>query len=146
MEQQAFSEKNDMTAGTEWKKLLLFALPIMVGQFLQQLYNTVDGIVVGNFVSDAALGSVGACTSLAFLFLAFSIGFGNGSGIVIAQLYGAQRMGELKRAVSTALVLLTGRGVLAPLIGYFGTHWFVTGLMNDPGEELLRMPNTYMST
>ena len=70
MEQRAFSEKNDMTAGTEWKKLLLFALPIMAGQFLQQLYNTVDGIVVGNFVSDAALGSVGACTSLAFLFLA----------------------------------------------------------------------------
>lgn len=145
MENRSFSEKNDMTTGVEWKKLLLFALPIMAGQFLQQLYNTVDGIVVGNFVSDAALGSVGACTSLAFLFLAFSIGFGNGSGIVIAQLYGAQRMDELKRAVSTALLLLTGMGVLALLIGYFGTYWFVTGLMNVEGEELVRMSVTYFS-
>lgn len=145
MAQRAFSEKNDMTAGTEWKKLLLFALPIMAGQFLQQLYNTVDGIVVGNFVSDAALGSVGACTSLAFLFLAFSIGFGNGSGIVIAQLYGAQRMDELKRAVSTALLLLTGMGVLALIIGYFGTHWFVTGLMNVEGDELIRLSTAYFS-
>lgn len=145
MEQRSFSEKNDMTAGVEWKKLLLFALPIMAGQFLQQLYNTVDGIVVGNFVSDAALGSVGACTSLAFLFLAFSIGFGNGCGIVIAQLYGAQRMDELKRAVSTALLLLTGMGVLALLIGYFGTHWFITGLMNVKGDALIQMSVSYFS-
>lgn len=145
MERRSFSEKNDMTSGVEWKKLLLFALPIMAGQFLQQLYNTVDGIVVGKYIGDAALGSVGACTSLAFLFLAFSIGFGNGSGIVIAQLYGAQRMDELKRAVATALMLLTGMGVIALLIGYFGTHWFVTGLMNVRGDHLIRLSTTYFS-
>ena len=48
MAEPAFSEKNDMTTGTSWRKLFFFALPIMAGQFLQQLYNTVDGIVVGN--------------------------------------------------------------------------------------------------
>ena len=78
--------KNDMTTGVEWKKILSFSLPIMAGQFLQQLYNTVDGIVVGNYVSEAALGAVGACTTLAQLILAFTIGFGNGSGVMISQL------------------------------------------------------------
>lgn len=145
MEQRTFSEKNDMTTGPEWKKLLLFALPIMAGQFLQQLYNTVDGIVVGNFVGDAALGSVGACTTLAFLFLAFAFGFGNGSGVVIAQLYGAQRWEELKRAVSTALILMAGMGAASLLVGYFGTHWFVTGLMNIEGERLIELAETYFS-
>jgi len=134
-----------MTTGPEWKKLLLFALPIMAGQFLQQLYNTVDGIVVGNFVSDAALGSVGACTTLAFLFLAFAFGFGNGSGVVIAQLYGAQRLDELKRAVATALILMGAMGAAALLIGFFGTHWFVTGLVKVKGDELIALAESYFS-
>ena len=55
---------NDMTAGTEWKRILLFSLPIMFGQLLQQLYSTIDGIVVGNFVGETALAAVGTCTSL----------------------------------------------------------------------------------
>ena len=62
MSSTALPEKNNMTTGPEWRRLLLFALPIMAGQFLQQLYNTVDGIVVGRYVSAAALGAVGSCT------------------------------------------------------------------------------------
>lgn len=145
MEPRTFSEKNDMTTGPEWKKLLLFALPIMAGQFLQQLYNTVDGIVVGNFVSQAALGAVGACTSLAFLFLAFAMGFGNGCGVVIAQLYGARRMETLKSAVATALILLTGMGLVAMGAGYFGARWFVTGLLNIQGDDLVALSIDYFA-
>ena len=92
MSAKAASPANDMTVGTEWKQILLFALPIMAGQFLQQLYNTVDGIVVGNYVNEAALGAVGACTSLALLFLALSNGFSMGCGVMISQLFGAKRM------------------------------------------------------
>lgn len=145
MEERNFSERNDMTSGVEWKKLLLFALPIMAGQFLQQLYNTVDGIVVGNVVGDAALGAVGACTSLAFLFLAFSIGFGNGCGVVISQLYGAKRMEDLKSAVATALVLLTGMGLAALAIGLFGARPLVTGLLNIKSSHLITLAVDYFA-
>ena len=119
MSAKTINPANDMTIGSEWKKILLFALPIMAGQFLQQLYNTVGGIVVGNYVSEAALGAVGACTTLAMLFLAFSNGFGNGCGVMIAQLFGAGRMEDVKRAVSTGLILLTAMGAAAAILGFF---------------------------
>jgi Na+-driven multidrug efflux pump len=81
----------DMTAGTGWKHVARFSLPLMLGNLLQQLYNTVDGIVVGQFVSDAALAAVGNCASLTFVFLAISFGLANGTGIAISQLFGAKR-------------------------------------------------------
>ena len=76
--------RRDMTTGPEWKEILLFSLPIMAGQFLQQLYNTVDGVVVGNYggatqaICENMIAAVGSCVSLIFLFLAISIGLGNG--------------------------------------------------------------------
>lgn len=84
-----------MTSGSEWKEILLFSLPIMAGQFLQQLYNTVDGVVVGNYggatqtICENMIAAVGSCVSLIFLFLAISIGLGNGGAVLVAQLYGA---------------------------------------------------------
>ena len=79
-------KRRDMTVGSEWKELLLFSLPIMAGQFLQQLYNTVDSIVVSHYggatpeICDAMFAAVGSCTSLIFLFLAISLGLSNGGG------------------------------------------------------------------
>ena len=67
-----------MTVGKEWTLILLFTLPIMAGSFLQQLYNTVDGIVVGNYVGEDAFAGVGTCSPLVFLFLAFATGLGVG--------------------------------------------------------------------
>ena len=78
----------------------------MLGNLLQQLYNTVDGIVVGQFVSDAALAAVGNCASLTFVFLAVSFGLANGVSIVISQLFGARRTEDMRSAASTALILL----------------------------------------
>lgn len=145
MSAKGVSPANDMTVGTEWKKILLFALPIMAGQFLQQLYNTVDGIVVGNFVSEAALGAVGACTSLAFLFLAFSNGFGMGCGVMISQLFGAGRMDDVRRAVATGLILLGGMGFIAMLAGYFGADWLVSHVLNLKQEALAKTAVSYFS-
>ena len=97
--------RRDMTVGAEWKELLLFSLPIMAGQLLQQLYNTVDSIVVSRYggptreICDAMFAaSVGSCTSLIFLFLAISLGLANGGGVLVSQLYGARRETELRRA------------------------------------------------
>lgn len=145
MSAKPISPANDMTVGSEWKKILLFALPIMAGQFLQQLYNTVDGIVVGNFVSEAALGAVGACTTLALLFLAFSTGFGNGCGIMISQLFGAGRMDQVKRAVATGMILMGAMGALAMVIGWFGAEWLVVHLLNIQDPHLIDLSVSYFS-
>lgn len=69
--------RRDMTTGPEWKEILLFSLPIMAGQFLQQLYNTVDGVVVGNYggatqaICENMIAAVGSCVSLIFYFWPF---------------------------------------------------------------------------
>ncbi len=143
MSSTALPEKNNMTAGPEWRRLLLFALPIMAGQFLQQLYNTVDGIVVGRYVSAAALGAVGSCTTLAFLFLAVALGLGNGCGIFIAQLFGAQKTETMKRAVATALILFTGLGIAFSALGFFAVRWFVVTLLRIREEHLIALSVGY---
>ena len=145
MSAKPVSPANDMTVGSEWKKILFFAMPIMAGQFLQQLYNTVDGIVVGNYVGEAALGAVGACTTLALLFLAFSTGFGNGCGVMIAQLFGAGRMNEVKRAMATGLILLTAIGLAASFLGFFGACWMVTHILNITQPTLQQMAIDYFA-
>ena len=107
---------NDMTQGVEWKRLLRFALPMMLGQLLQQLYSTVDGIVVGNFVSSGALAAVGSCSTMAMIFLAFSLGMGNGSGVVLAQFFGAGRKEEMRSTAANILILLGALGAAASLL------------------------------
>ncbi len=78
-----------MTEGTPWKHILRFAMPVLAGSLLQQLYNTVDTIVVGNFSGENALSAVGTTGSFVFLFMAVAIGFSAGSGVIVAQYYGA---------------------------------------------------------
>lgn len=107
----------NMTKGAEWKHILFFALPIMGGSALQQLYNTVDGIVVGNFVGDQALAAVGTCAPLTLLFVAMAIGMSSGSSILVAQCFGANRDDELRRAVSTAMIMVLVIGVALSVLG-----------------------------
>lgn len=135
----------DMTTGPEWKHILLFSLPIMAGNLLQQLYNTVDGIVVGNFVSQNALAATGTAGTLAFLFLAVAIGFGNGAGIVVAQLFGAKQYDELRSAVSTALILLVGMGAALSVLGCALARPLIHGLMNVAEGEVLELAVIYFS-
>lgn len=111
------AKAGNMTQGTEWKHLLKFALPLMAGNALQQLYNTVDGIIVGNFVGDIALAAVGACAPLTMLFIALAIGMSNGSAVVVGQYYGAGKTDELRRTVSTSMVLLLVLGAILSVLG-----------------------------
>lgn len=134
-----------MTTGPEWRHILLFSLPIMAGNLLQQLYNTVDGIVVGNAVSQNALAATGTAGTLAFLFLAVAIGFGNGAGIVVAQLFGAKQYDELRSAVSTALILLVGMGAVLSVLGCALARPLIHGLMNVAEGEVLELAVTYFS-
>jgi len=117
--EQAVKKKQglDMTTGPVLKNIIMFALPIMLGQLLQQLYSTVDGIVVGNYVSSTALAAVGNCTTMAFFFIAVSVGMANGSGIVIAQAFGARREHDMRAAEVSILFVMLLMGALFTLFG-----------------------------
>lgn len=135
----------DMTRGRGYAQVLRFSLPLMLGNLLQQLYNTVDGIVVGQFVNQSALAAVGNCATLTMVFLAVSFGLANGSGIAIAQLFGARREDEMRRTASTAMILLTAIGVAVALIGVLGARFFLHNVLNIPQSETLDMGVTYFS-
>ena len=143
--------RRDMTSGPEWKEILLFSLPIMLGQFLQQLYNTVDGVVVGRYggatqaICENMIAAVGSCVSLIFLFLAISIGLGNGGAVLVAQLYGARRTHELRRAASTLLITLVGLGTFLTIVGSVLAKPLVVGLMRVRDPDIIDMAIDYFA-
>ena len=108
----------DMTTGREGKHILAFALPIMGGLVLQQLYNTVDSVVVGQKLGDIALGAVGTCSALTMFAVSFAVGLTNGSSVIFAQLFGAKQMDKLRRNLSTAFCLLAALGLLISILGF----------------------------
>ena len=113
-----------MTEGSIPRLLITFALPLMLGNVFQQLYNTVDSIIVGNFVSKQALAAVGCTGPIINTLIGVFAGLSGGAGVVISQFYGAKDRERLRRAVQTTVVLtaimcvlLTAAGVLmAPLL------------------------------
>ncbi len=118
-----------MTEGKEWKLILLFTLPLMAGNLLQQLYNTVDGIIVGNFVGEDALAAVGTCSPLTMLFIAIAVGMSNGAAVVISQLFGARRTEEMKRSIATSLILLFWMGVAFSVLGCVLAKWMLNTVL-----------------
>ena len=126
----------DLTRGTPWKLIVQFALPIMLGNLLQQLYNTADTIIVGNFEGQQALSAVGACASLTILFTALALGFSIGAGVLISQYFGAGRTEELRRYAATAIVLMLAMGLVMSAIGLLSAKLLLRGFLGTP-ETLL---------
>lgn len=93
----------DMTSGSILRQIILFALPLMLGNAFQMLYNTVDSIVVGNFVGKQALAAVGSTTMIVNMMVFFFNGFSTGAGVVISQSFGARDMKKLHIAVETTM-------------------------------------------
>ena len=85
------SNTADMTKGSPVRLILTFSIPLIIGNIFQQLYNMVDTVVVGNFVGSNALGAVGACGSISWLFFSLSSGLALGIGIIVSQNYGAKQ-------------------------------------------------------
>ena len=106
-----------ITEGVIWKQLLSFFFPILLGTFFQQLYNTVDTIIVGRFVGTQALAAVGSTSSLISLINGFFIGLSTGSSVVISQYYGAGDRSGVKKSMVTNAVLAIVLGILAVLVG-----------------------------
>lgn len=132
----------DLTQGTPWKGALRFALPLLLGNLLQQLYNTADTIIVGNYVSDHALSAVGSCTSLTMLFTALALGFSIGAGVLAAQYFGAQKLGEVRRYAATSVVLFLALGAVMSVLGAVLARPLLAGLLQTPAA-LLEMAVTY---
>jgi len=107
----------DMTEGTIWKHLLHFALPMMVGLLFQQLYNTVDTIIVGQFVGKEALAAVGSTASIINTLVGFAVGLSSGGTVVISQRYGAHDYRALGKAVHTSISLTFIVSVVLSVIG-----------------------------
>ena len=123
----------DMTQGTIWKQLIYFAFPLLIGNLFQQLYNTVDSVVVGNFVSTEALAAVGSVTPIINMLVGFFSGLATGAGVVISQFFGAKNGRMLHKAVHTTLLMTVGLGVIFTFIGIFMTP-LMLNLMSTPAD------------
>jgi len=110
-----------MTEGSIWKHILFFSIPLILGNMLQQLYNTVDSIVVGNFLGSEALAAVGSSSSLIMLLISFSMGAAAGAGVIVSQFIGAQNKKGIHESVHTALAIALILGVvLTAAVSYGG--------------------------
>ncbi len=86
------------------KALTVFAMPMILGSFFQQIYNMADSIIVGQFVGSSALAAVGACAALTNVFICVALGAGVGAGVLVSRYFGARKYGKMKTIVSTSLL------------------------------------------
>ena len=145
----AFLEKNmknakvlNMTEGNPVKLLMTFALPMLVGNVFQQLYNLVDSVIVGRFVGAQALAAVGASGSVTFMFFALLWGISGGAGVVTSQCFGGGNEDRVKRSVANAAYIMVFTSILISAIAFVEAEP-VLRLMNTP-EDVLYDAKVYM--
>lgn len=124
-----------LTEGSIWKAMLLFALPILLGNLFQQFYNTFDSWVVGRFLGESALAAVSSSSHLIFLLVGFFNGMSMGAGVVIARYFGAKNLEALDRAIHTTVALGLSAGVLLSVLGVAFTPTILVW-MDTPADVL----------
>ena len=135
--------KIDILNGPIWQQILLFFFPIMLGTFFQQLYNTVDAIVVGNFVGKAALGAVGGSTgTLINLLINFISGLAGGATVVIAQSYGKKDMDGIKKGIESGMFLGISLGFVLMIVGIVSSRVLLESM--DVTSDILPLAVSYM--
>lgn len=137
-----FFSARDMTTGKPMTELIMFSIPLLIGNFAQQLYNTVDAIIVGNYIGDNALGAVGLTAMIINLLLALFAGLSTGAGIVVSQYFGAKDRLTLSRSVGTILVATFWAVVITTTVGVLTARPILV-LLNTP-VEMLDMATQYM--
>lgn len=125
----------DMTVGKPWENILIFTLPMLIGNIAQQLYNTVDSVVVGKYVGDNALAAVGSAGPIFNLLIVLFIGISVGVGIMVSQYFGAKNREDLSRTIGNGIVL-TGLSSLFVMI--------VATIAARPLLELLKTPDSIL--
>lgn len=134
MTTQKTIEHNPITEGVIWKQILIFFFPIMIGSLFQQLYNTVDAIIVGRFVGKQALASIGGNgTVLTNLVIGFFTGLSAGATVIISQYYGAKDEKNLHKSLHTAYALSIIASISLSIIGVILTPWLMD-MMKTPTD------------
>ena len=133
----------DMTRGNPMTNLLAFSIPLLIGNIAQQLYSTVDSIIVGKFVGDEALSAIGTTLPIINLLLVMFMAIATGSGIMVAQYFGAKAKEDLSRTIGNSIVLITISSLAIMAVGLPLTKEFLT-LTNTPSETF-DMANAYLT-
>ena len=136
------STVHDMTEGAIFRQLLVFALPLVLGNVFQMLYNTVDSIIVGNFVSKQALAAIGSTTMIVNMMVFFFNGFSVGAGVAIGQYFGARDLEKLHRAIETTMTATFLLSVFFSLAGVVLVEPLLH-LMNTP-DDVFRDATVYL--
>ena len=131
----------DMTTGSIWRNMVAFAVPVFLGQLFQQLYNTADSIIVGNFSGKDALAAVASSGNLIFMMTGFFMGLSLGAGVVISRYFGAKDYKAMEAAVHTNIAFGAVCGVLMSVLGIFLAPQLLI-IMNTP-EDVLPLSTTY---
>lgn len=126
-------EPVDMTVGKPWEDILIFTVPMLIGNIAQQLYNTVDSVIVGRFVGDNALAAVGSAGPILNLLIVLFVGISVGASIMVSQYFGARSKENLSKTIGTSIVLT---GIASVIIMVVAT------LASRPLLELLDTPET----
>ena len=119
------SQSRRITEGVIWKQILLFFFPILAGSFFQQMYNTVDTIIVGRFVGTGALAAVGASGPILTLIYGFFLGLSSGATVILSQFFGAGDREGVSRALHTGIALSLILGSFVGILGYFLAPWML---------------------
>ena len=117
------------------KALTVFAMPMILGSFFQQVYNMADSIIVGQFVGSSALAAVGACAALTNVFICVALGAGVGAGVLVSRYFGARNYSKMKTIVSTSLISFLILSILLGIFG-FGLSHSMMGLLQTPADIL----------
>ncbi len=110
-------QRSSLTEGPIWKSILLFALPVFLGNVFQQFYNAFDSWCVGNYIGEDALAAVSSSGSLIFMMVSFFNGLAMGAGVVVARYYGAQEYEPMRKSIHTAIAFGLVSGTLLTLAG-----------------------------
>lgn len=138
------SNITDMTTGSPTRHILLFSIPLLIGNIFQQLYNMVDSVVVGNFVGANALAAVGTCGSMNFFCFSLSSGLAIGIGIIVAQYFGSKNDKMVRSTISNAIFILTGASIIVSLLAFILCPYALK-LLQCP-ESILPSSIIYMRT
>ena len=132
-----------MTQGPIWKRITYFALPIFLGNLFQQMYNTADSLIVGNFLGKNALAAVSSTGSLIFMLIGFLSGIASGAGVVISRYFGGNKLEEMSQAVHTTVAFGLVAGVVMTAVGV-GLSPQILRWMDTP-ENVMYNSQLYLS-
>ncbi|MGN0315234.1 MAG: MATE family efflux transporter [Fusicatenibacter sp.] len=133
MKVKEFFAPSDMTEGKPWEKIVIFTIPMLIGNIAQQLYNTVDSIVIGKYVGDNALAAVGSASPILNLLLVLFVGISVGAGVMVSQYFGARQREQLSWTIGNCVTLTAISSILIMILG---------AVLSRPLLELLKTPDS----